>query len=68
MFRICQARSGSFYVQQNLGSTWHDDWTRVSPFYASKDGARIFVRQRLGRITSPRPAKPTPRVVEYYGW
>lgn len=58
MFRIMQARSGYYYVQSP-----RPDWTRISPFYATKRQCRDFVAYERGLLR--RGIVRNPRVVEY---
>lgn len=63
MYRICLARSGSYYVQRNMGSPWHDDWVKVGGFFPTKSRARRWVSLLRGCPVCPRPQRA--QVVEY---
>lgn len=61
MFRICLARSGSYFVQMFNGS----DYKMVGPFFKTKAGARNYAKGMLrGRQLCPC-VSPTVNVVEY---
>lgn len=40
-YRICIARSGSYYVQRR--GVWAGDWKMVGPFFRTKRGAENFI-------------------------
>lgn len=61
MFRICIARSGSYFVQSFNGS----DYKMVGPFFRTKRGAQNYVDGiKYGRMCVPC-CPPTVNVVEY---
>lgn len=65
MYRIMQARNGYYYVQRDFGSTYHADWSRVSPFYPTKSGARAYIDRQKSRRCSCGHCPTTSRVIEY---
>lgn len=64
MYRICIARSGSYYIQQRVGSIHDRGWIKIGPFFYTKGGARNYVASLQGYPGAPRVISTT-RVVEY---
>jgi hypothetical protein len=64
MYRIVIARSGYYYVQRDMGSTWNSDWIKVGGFFATRKGAEKLIRDLKG--VPPVRNTYIPKVVGYY--